>query len=51
MAGVILLVIIGRLTVASDGDAAGRAVNQAHAERADPLGWSVTLLPALEGQN
>ena len=35
--------------VAPDGDTAGHAVETALAERAHALGWSVSLLPALEG--
>ncbi|MFD0979300.1 DUF7146 domain-containing protein [Tropicimonas aquimaris] len=43
--------IPGRLTVASDGDAAGRAAGQELASRAHALGWSVSLLPAPEGRD
>ena len=39
----------GQLTIASDGDAAGREAANALAARADALGWRVTLLPAPEG--
>ena len=39
----------GQLTIASDGDAAGREAASALAARADALGWQVTLLPAPEG--
>jgi len=39
----------GQLTIASDGDAAGREAASALAARADALGWRVTLLPAPEG--
>ena len=39
----------GRLTIASDGDDAGRAAAQALATRAHGLGWQVELLPAPEG--
>jgi hypothetical protein len=38
----------GQLTIASDGDKAGREASNALAERADALGWQVTLLPAPE---
>jgi len=41
----------GRLTIAPDGDAAGRKAAQALAERADALGWQVSLLPAPEGRD
>jgi hypothetical protein len=36
----------GRLTIASDGDEAGREAASALAERAHALGWQVALLPA-----
>ena len=36
----------GRLIVATDGEAAGRAAGNALAERAAALGWTVSLLPA-----
>jgi hypothetical protein len=36
----------GRLTVAMDGDDAGRAAGHDLAERAHALGWNVSLLPA-----
>ena len=38
----------GQLTIASDGDKAGREASNALAERADALGWQVSLLPAPE---
>lgn len=38
-----------RLTIASDGDKAGREAANALAARADALGWAVTILPAPEG--
>lgn len=41
----------GRLTIAPDGDAAGRAAAQALAERAHALGWQVSLLPAPDGRD
>lgn len=41
----------GRLTVAADGDEAGRAAAYALAARADALGWRVSLLPAPEGRD
>ncbi|MCR9140128.1 MAG: toprim domain-containing protein [Alphaproteobacteria bacterium] len=40
-----------RLTIASDGDAPGKAATHALAERAHALGWQVTLLPAPEGRD
>ena len=46
MAGLRLPDQPGRLTVATDGDEAGRAAGHALAERADALGWRVSLLPA-----
>lgn len=39
----------GRLTIATDGDAAGRAAGHALADRAHALGWQVSLLPAPDG--
>ena len=39
----------GRLTIATDGDEAGREAGQALAERANALGWVVSLLPAPDG--
>lgn len=41
----------GRLTIAVDGDNAGRSAANQLAERATTLGWSVSLLPAPEGQD
>lgn len=41
----------GRLTIASDGDAAGREAANALATRAHGLGWKVSLLPAPEGRD
>lgn len=40
-----------RLTIATDGDAPGRAAGHALAERADALGWTVSLLPAPDGRD
>ena len=40
-----------RLTIATDGDAAGRAAAHALAERAHALGWTVSLLPAPDGRD
>lgn len=39
----------GRLTIAPDGDAAGREAAHLLAEQAHGLGWEVSLLPAPEG--
>ncbi len=39
----------GRLTIAPDGDTAGREAANALAERAHALGWQVTLAPPPEG--
>jgi hypothetical protein len=41
----------GRLTIAPDGDPAGRAAAHALAERAHAAGWAVSLLPAPEGRD
>nr|WP_246195083.1 toprim domain-containing protein [Paracoccus litorisediminis] len=41
----------GRLTIASDGDEAGRAAAHKLAERASAQGWTVSLLPAPEGRD
>ena len=41
----------GRLTIAPDGDTAGREAANALAERAHALGWQVLLLPAPEGRD
>lgn len=41
----------GRLTVAPDGDTAGRQAAHKLAERAHGLGWRVSLLPAPEGRD
>ena len=41
----------GRLTVATDGDDAGRAAGRSLAKRATALGWTVSLLPAPEGRD
>lgn len=41
----------GRLTVATDGDDAGRAAGHDLAERAYALGWKVSLLPAPDGSD
>ncbi|WBU52070.1 toprim domain-containing protein [Paracoccus sp. SCSIO 75233] len=40
-----------RLTIASDGDTAGREAANRLAERATALGWTVSLLPAPEGRD
>lgn len=41
----------GRLTIAPDGDPAGREAANALAERAHALGWHVSLLPAPDGRD
>jgi hypothetical protein len=41
----------GRLTIAADGDAPGRAAAIALATRAEALGWRVSLLPAPDGRD
>ena len=38
-----------RLTIATDGEKAGREAGYVLAERADALGWQVSLLPAPDG--
>ncbi|MCX7298969.1 MAG: toprim domain-containing protein [Rhodobacterales bacterium] len=43
--------IPGRLTIAPDGDKAGRESAHALASRAHGLGWQVSLLPAPEGRD
>jgi hypothetical protein len=42
---------VGRLTIAPDGDKAGREAANALAERAHALGWQVALLPAPDGRD
>lgn len=41
----------GGLTIAPDGDTAGREAANALAERAHGLGWQVSLLPAPDGRD
>lgn len=41
----------GRITVATDGDDAGRAAGRDLAERAHATGWAVSLLPAPDGRD
>jgi hypothetical protein len=41
----------GRLTIAPDGDTAGREAANTLAERAHGLGWQVSLLPAPDGRD
>ena len=41
----------GRLTIATDGDTAGREAGHALADRAHGLGWQVSLLPAPDGRD
>lgn len=41
----------GRLTIATDGDTAGREAANALAERAHALRWQVSLLPAPDGRD
>lgn len=40
-----------RLTIATDGEQAGREAGHALAERATALGWQVSLLPAPDGRD
>ncbi len=51
LTSLILPVTTARLTIAPDGDAAGRAAAHALAERAHALGWTVSLLPAPDGRD
>lgn len=51
MRGLSLPPVPGRLTIAADGDAPGRAAASALASRAEALGWQVSLLPAPEGRD
>lgn len=51
MAGLRLPPDPGRLTIATDGDKAGREAGHALAERAHALGWAVSFLHAPEGQD
>lgn len=51
MAGLRLPADPGRLTVATDGDTAGKEAGHRLAERAAALGWTVSLLPAPEGRD
>lgn len=51
MVGLVLPSIPDRLTLATDGDAPGRAAGHALATRAAALGWRVSLLPAPEGRD
>jgi hypothetical protein len=51
MRGLHLPPVAGRLTIAADGDAPGRAAAHALATRAEALGWQVSLLPAPEGRD
>nr|WP_321507826.1 toprim domain-containing protein [uncultured Celeribacter sp.] len=41
----------GRLTVAGDGDPAGRAAAEQLARRASDMGWQVSLMTAPEGKD
>jgi hypothetical protein len=41
----------GKLTIAPDGDPAGKAAAHSLAERATALGWQVSLLPAPDGRD
>ena len=49
MRGLALPPQAGHLTIASDGEQAGREAANALAVRANDLGWKVTLLPAPDG--
>jgi hypothetical protein len=41
----------GRITIATDGDDAGRAAGHELAKRAHGLGWKVSILPAPDGRD
>jgi hypothetical protein len=41
----------GKLTIAPDGDPAGKNAAHSLAERATALGWQVSLLPAPDGRD
>jgi hypothetical protein len=41
----------GKLTIALDGDPAGKSASHSLAERATALGWRVSLLPAPDGRD
>lgn len=51
MAGLHLPARPHRLTIATDGDAPGKAAGYKLAERAHALGWSVNMLPAPDGRD
>jgi hypothetical protein len=51
MRGLALPPVPGRLTIAADGDNAGRDASQALAARAYALGWRVMMLPAPDGRD
>jgi hypothetical protein len=49
--GLVLPPVPSRLTIATDGDDAGRKAGVALADRATALGWAVSLLPAPQGRD
>lgn len=51
MAALTLPLTPGQLTIATDGDSAGRGAGHKLAERAIALGWSVRLMPAPDGRD
>lgn len=51
MSGLRLPAPPGRLIVATDGDAPGKAAGHHLAERASALGWAVTMFPAPDGRD
>lgn len=51
LAGLVLPSTPSSLTIATDGDDAGRKAGSALAERATALGWKVSFLPAPDGQD
>lgn len=51
MAGLVLPPVPARLTIAADGDEAGKKAGQQLANRASALGWTVSILPAPNGRD
>lgn len=51
MKGLVLPPVPSCLTIATDGDDAGRKAGYALAERASALGWKVSIMPAPDGRD
>jgi hypothetical protein len=51
LAALVLPPVPSRLTIATDGDDAGRKAGYALAERASALGWKVSIMPAPDGRD